>query len=171
MTALVYAREPLVQARGEAAALVAAHWDEVAHDQACRRLDPDWDAFLQLEAAGQLFLMTARLPRSDGVRGELVGYVLAILRPHFHARGQRIAFIDAVYLAPPYRAAGVRLLRHADTALATLADFIYWHVKPERDFGPTLQRCVAVGQERPATHRYHFIETIWGRATGRDKGG
>lgn len=151
---LAYARESLMAIRDEMTALMAAHWAEVAHDRDTRELDPDWDAFAALEQAGQIYTLTVR---SEGV---LVGYLVAIVRPHLHARKTLTAYVDAVYLAPIARRgrAGDRVLRHADTALEALgAEFIYWHVKAERDFGPLLDR---IG--------YHDVETIKGRAV---KGG
>lgn len=150
---LTYARESLRAIRDEMAALMAAHWAEVAHDRDTRALDPDWDTFFGMEAVGQLYTLTVR---HDGA---LAGYLVAILRPHLHARKTITAYVDAVYLAPVARRglAGMRFLRHADTALAALgAQFIYWHVKAERDFGPLLDR---IG--------YHDVETIKGRAVTR----
>lgn len=152
---LVYAREALMAIKDEMTALMDAHWTEVAHDRDTRALDPDWDAFAALERAGQLYTLAVRH------QGALVGYLVAILRPHLHARNTLTAYVDAVYLAPIARhgLAGARFLRHADTALAALGvDFIYWHVKAERDFGPLLDR---IG--------YHDVETIKGRAVVRSK--
>ena len=153
MTVLVYAREAMATVRPEMAALLAAHWQEVAHDKEVRTLDVHWEAFDALEAAGQLFVMTVR---SDGV---LVGYLAAFLRPHLHSRSTISAYVDALFLSPSVRQgrAGARFLAYADAALAAQADFIYWHVKPEKDFGPILQRSLG----------YHYVEAIWGRATAR----
>jgi hypothetical protein len=150
---LVYARETMAMVRPEIAGLLAAHWDEVAHDKDSRELDVHWEAFEALEAAGQLFLMTVR----DG--GALVGYVAAFLRPHLHSRRTISAYVDALFLSPVARAgmAGARFLKYVDAALAALADFIYWHIKPEKDFAPILQRSLG----------YHYVEAIWGRATNR----
>jgi hypothetical protein len=151
---LVYAREAMATVRPEIADLLAAHWEEVAHDKDARELDVHWEAFEALEAAGQLFLMTVRHS------GALVGYVAAFLRPHLHSRKTMSAYVDALFLSPVARKgskAGARLLKHTDTALSGLADFIYWHVKPEKDFGPILQRSLG----------YHYVEAVWGRATHR----
>jgi hypothetical protein len=153
MTTLVYARETLAAARPEMAALIAAHWDEVAHDKDVRVLDVHWEAFEALEAAGQLYMLTVRRD------GEMVGYMAAFLRPHLHSRGTISAYVDALFLSPSVRQgrAGIRFLAYADAALSSLADFIYWHVKLEKDFGPILQRSLG----------YHYVEAIWGRATAR----
>lgn len=136
----------------EASALIAQHWDEVAHDQQDRLLDVDWESFEALEKNGQFYLLSAR---DDG---HLVGYVVAILRPHFHSKGTMSAYVDAIFLSKDARKnnVGIRLIQMADTALDSLADFIYWHIKPERNFAPILKRL-----------GYHFIEEIWGRTSHR----
>lgn len=153
MSTLVYARESMAASRHEAAALMAAHWDEVAHDKDVRKLDVDWEALEAIEAAGQLFLMTVRS------NGTLVGYLSAFLRPHLHARGTISAYVDALFLSPEVRRgmAGARFLAYADAALAAQSDFIYWYINPEKDFGPILRRSLG----------YHYIEAIWGRSTCR----
>lgn len=153
MTTLIYARETLATVRPEVDALSLTHWDEVAHDKNTRVLDVDWPAFEALEKAGQLFLMTARADK------KLVGYLFAFLRPHLHSRQTMTAYVDAMFLAPSARlgSAGARFITYADAALAELADYIYWHIKPEKDFSPILQRSL----------KYHYVEAIWGRATGR----
>lgn len=150
---LTYARESLMAIKDEMAALMAAHWAEVAHDRDTRELDPDWEAFAALDQAGQLYTLAVR---SDGA---LAGYLVAIVRRHLHARKTLTAYVDAVYLSPAARRglAGARFLRHADRALAALgAEFIYWHVKRERDFRPLLERA-----------GYHHVEDIMGRAVTR----
>ena len=148
---ITYQREAVARIILEMTALTQAHWAEVAHNQDSRKLDPDWDTFKALDAAGQSFLMTARMD------GELVGYVFAILRPHLHSKGTQTAYVDAIFLSPQARRnnTGLRLLQLTDSALSQVADFVYWHVKPERDFSPLLKRM-----------GYEFIESIWGRAPG-----
>lgn len=150
---LTYQIETLATAKPGFLELAVAHWDEVAHDKDSRELGIHWEAFEALEAAGQLFLMTVR---HDGL---MVGYMFAFLRPHLHSRKTMTAYVDLLYLAPVARKglAGARLLKYADAALAKQADFIYWHVKPEKDFAPILRRSFG----------YHFVESIWGRATNR----
>lgn len=159
---LVYARAQLVGTglRAEVQALLEQHWLEVAHDKTTRVLDPDWAEFEAMEAAGALYILTVRTPANVG--GDLVGYACAFTRPHLHSRATLTAYVDALYLAPQARQgrAGARFLKFIDTALAALGvDYIYWHIKPERDFAPILQRSLG----------YHFVEAIWGRAVAKVK--
>lgn len=149
---ITYSRENLDRSKNEATELIAQHWDEVAHDQQDRLLDVDWESLEALERNGQLYILTAR---DDG---RLIGYVAAILRPHFHSKGTMSAYVDAIFLSKAARKnnVGIRLIQMANTALCELADFVYWHIKPERNFAPILRRL-----------GYHFIEEIWGRASHR----
>lgn len=156
VTSLVYARAHLAgtNLRTEVQALLEQHWLEVAHDKTTRVLDPDWAQFETMEAAGALYILTVRSA------GDLVGYACAFTRPHLHSRATLTAYVDALYLAPGARkgSAGARFLKFIDTALAALGvDYIYWHIKPERDFAPILQRSMG----------YHFVEAIWGRAVAK----
>jgi L-amino acid N-acyltransferase YncA len=141
--------------KSEVQSLLEQHWEEVAHDKTTRTLDVDWDTFDALEASGQLYILCLRKS------GVLIGYLAAFLRPHLHSKATLTAYVDAMYLSPSARlgSAGARFLKYADTALSALgADYIYWHIKPARDFAPILQRSMG----------YHFVEAIWGRAV---KGG
>ena len=149
---ITYSKESVEQIKLEASELISSHWDEVAHDQSDRELDVDWDAFEALERHGQVHIITARN------EGRLIGYVVAILRPHFHSKKTRSAYVDAIFLEKNSRKnnVGIRLIQMADTALGQLADFTYWHIKPEKNFAPILRRL-----------GYHFIEEIWGRASHR----
>lgn len=157
---LIYARGQLAgtRLRTEVQTLLEMHWAEVAHDKTTRQLDPDWAQFEAMEAAGALYILTVRTPANVG--GALVGYACAVTRPHLHSRATLTAYVDALYLAPAARQgrAGARFLKYIDTALAGLGvDYIYWHIKPQRDFAPILQRSLG----------YHFVETIWGRAVAK----
>lgn len=153
---LVYAREPLAKVRPDMVELMATHWDEVAHDKDTRELDVDWPTFQALESIGQLYILAVR---HEGV---LVGYMFAFLRPHLHSRKTVTAYVDVIFLSPEARKgmAGIRFLEYCDVALAAQADYIYWHIKPEKDFAPILERRLG----------YHYVEAIWGRTTNRVKG-
>lgn len=156
---ITYQREKLAAVRPELPRLMQLHWDEVAHHKDCRVLDPDWQQFELLEKNGQLLILTARDESADGA---LIGYMGAFIRPHLHSRGLLTGYVDAIFLDPTARrnSAGVRLCNLTDLALNSMVDFIYWHVKPERDFSTLLKRQGCA-----------FIEGIWGRPTSRLAGG
>lgn len=66
-------------------------------------LVPDWAEYVRREAAGILFLVTARLD------GELVGYITIQVAPGFHYATTTTATTDIVYIVPEYRNRGYAL--------------------------------------------------------------
>ena len=154
---LTYARETVAQAKPGVMLLVQEHWDEVGSDKTIRKLDPDYESFAALERQGQLHILTVR---DSGV---MVGYAVSVIHQQLHARGAKSAMVDAVFLTRSARQGrvGISFLKYVDAALVAFgANFIYWHIKPERDFSPVLQRMVSP--------RYQFIESVYGRSTHKD---
>ena len=82
----------------EIAALLPAHWQEIALDKEYIPLNMDLGAYAMLERQGILQVVTAR------VEGEtLVGYFITFIRCHLHYCQSLTAFEDMYYLAPAYR--------------------------------------------------------------------
>jgi hypothetical protein len=77
--------------------LTKEHWEEVALDKDRVRLDPDWPAYLELEARGQCKVFTVR------VQGRLAGYSIWFVRPHLHYKSTLHGMGDVFYLDPEYR--------------------------------------------------------------------
>ena len=149
---IAYERISLKTFRDEGEALRAEHWQEVGHSKEVRTLGLNWPAFEQLEREDALYVLGVRL---DGV---LVGYTVSILRPHLHSVDTLFAHVDLIYLQPKARqgAVGARLIKHTDTALQAVgAQFITWHVKPEKDFAAILRR-----------NGHALIESIYGKRCG-----
>jgi GNAT superfamily N-acetyltransferase len=90
--------------------LAAREWDEVVGDD---KMDVDWDAFIRAEEAGVLKLFLAR----DGQT--VVGYLAALLTVSFTRAAERVASVEAFYVLPERRAAGVgaRLLAFSEACL------------------------------------------------------
>ncbi|MBM9403430.1 GNAT family N-acetyltransferase [Gluconacetobacter azotocaptans] len=111
---IVYRVEPWSAALADMRPLWAAHFHEVAADQARVPLDMDLAAYAALEAAGALHVVTMR----DGDR--LAGYLVAMVWPHLHHRSTLHAFFDLYYVRPADRrwTAGLRLFREAERTLA-----------------------------------------------------
>lgn len=63
-------------------------------------LDPDWDSFLALEAAGALRLYTVRR------RGRLAGYWAFVVRADLHYKTQLTASGDVLFLHREFRKGG-----------------------------------------------------------------
>jgi len=89
------------------------HWREVARDHIAVPLAVGYGAYEELEAAGRLHVLTARL------RGRLVGYVVTIVQPHLHYAGTLFGTFDLFYLLPELRRGwrGVQMFRAAERSL------------------------------------------------------
>lgn len=132
MSELVVAREPLPNIlESGLAALLLAHWGEVAHDRAEIALDPDWDGYLEDERQHRFIAWSARRD------GELVGYnAFFTVRPR-HYRANLFAINDVIYLKPGERgASGVQLIIEVEKALKVLgATKVFYHVKTDAILG------------------------------------
>ncbi len=78
-----------------------AHYEEVAPMKDINKMAPDWANYREMQDMGQLIFLTAR--NHDG---EMVGYMVVVVRPHLHYRRTKVAIDDLHYLAPEYRGAG-----------------------------------------------------------------
>ena len=114
MPPLVYAVDPWSTYAADAVKLWPLHWEEIALDKDHVPLDVDMERYAELDAAGQLHIVTAR---DDDER--LQGYVLYVTMPHLHYKSTLHAFMDVLYLAPMHRKglAGYRLLTWAESTL------------------------------------------------------
>lgn len=92
--------------------VIPVHYDElcVAKDFP---LDPNWEAYGRVYAAGMLKCITAR------TEDELVGYALFIVQPHIHYKTCKTAFEDVYFLKKEHRLGrtGIRLFQFAEEAL------------------------------------------------------
>jgi GNAT superfamily N-acetyltransferase len=122
----------------EGSELIKRHWDEVAFCKDKVPVEPDWNAFKEIEAKNSLFVMVAR---DDG---KLVGYAFFILHYLLHYKSCYAASNDAIFVAKEYRKKGLlglRLIKQCEKELKKLgAHRIFWHVKPTNDWTPILKR-------------------------------
>ena len=116
MAELAFRQESFTALRPELEPLFERHWREVALNQDTVPLDPDWDSYAVMEAAGLYSMTTARA----GIM--LVGYVGLIVSRALHYRTLLCAEPDLLWLAPEHRAgtAGLRLLKAAESAVIAL---------------------------------------------------
>jgi GNAT superfamily N-acetyltransferase len=77
--------------------LFERHWLELGSNRDTIKLDPDWDRYLAMDAAGLLVVTTAR------VAGVLVGYIFNIVGPHLHYRSTAHAELEMFWLDPAWR--------------------------------------------------------------------
>jgi hypothetical protein len=88
--------ESFTERLAELAPLFPLHWEKLAGDRDSVALDPRYDVYAALEAAGELMLLTLR------DRGRLVGYWVAVISPGLHYRGCLTATMDIWNLLPDY---------------------------------------------------------------------
>jgi GNAT superfamily N-acetyltransferase len=136
---LSFAVESLMAVADEAKPLLLEHWEEIALNRNDTPLDPDWDLYAKLDAAGVYHAVTARLD------GALVGYSSYIIqRRNLH---YKFCFADSdiFFLRKDQRRglAGARLLQFAEASLkAKGVERLFTKTKlaPEHDLGPLLDR-------------------------------
>lgn len=136
MTELTFQRERVADCLDEIKPLLAMHYDEIAHDKDIP-LDPDWDAYLKMDAIGMLRVFTAR------TADHLVGYVVFFVNYNLHYRGSKRAAQDVLFLHPGVRRGltAYRFITWCDTQLrAEGVQIVAQHLKVAHDFGRLLER-------------------------------
>lgn len=76
------------------------HWEELALNQKQVPLDPQYDVYLDKDAAGQMMLVTLRSA------GELVGYFVGFIQPGLHYKTCLTLTMDIFYVLPEHRGNG-----------------------------------------------------------------
>ena len=110
---ITYQQESIASCKGEIEYLLYEHWEEIALNKEVIKLNPDWDAYYELEDTGSLKIFTAR---SDG---NLIGYFVVVCRNHLHHIDHIFAFNDLIYLRKGHRKGftGAKLMKFAEKCL------------------------------------------------------
>jgi GNAT superfamily N-acetyltransferase len=110
---ITYQQESIASCKGEVEHLLYLHWEEIALNKEVIKLNPDWDAYYELEDTGSLKIFTARFD------GELVGYFVVLCRKHLHYVDHLFAFNDLIYLRKDHRKGftGAKLMKFAEKCL------------------------------------------------------
>jgi GNAT superfamily N-acetyltransferase len=110
---LKYQQEFVSQVKDECQYLIELHWNEIALNKDVIKLNPDWEAYQDLEDKQKLRVFTAR------DEGKLVGYFVVIVGSNLHYKDHLFASNDIIYLHSDYRKgfAGVRLIKFAERCL------------------------------------------------------
>lgn len=90
--------EPWAVYMRDCQALWAEHYSEIAVRKDQMAMKPDVDAYRALDANGALSILVGR-----GPAGRMVGYVLAVVRPHLHYADVLCGFEDAYFLTKDER--------------------------------------------------------------------
>ena len=95
---MTYQQESLVTCKSDAIPLLERHWEEIALHKDKIKLNPDWDAYADLEDAGVLKIFTAR-----DAGWKLVGYFVVFVKAHIHYKDHLFAYNDIVFVDQDYR--------------------------------------------------------------------
>lgn len=117
--------------------LFKEHYQEVALNKSVMHLNPDWDAYRNLEQAGKLFCVAAFLGE------ELIGYSVNFLGPHLHYSDMCYAQNDLLFVAEEHRKTrvGLDLIRHTEgLAKVKGAKMMLWHAKEETKLAAIMPR-------------------------------
>ena len=103
------AHECLASVKEDIKPLIEKHWELVALNQGAIKLNPDWEQYAKLDAAGILRVFTAR------ESGELVGYCVLVVSRSMHYKDHIFANNDVTFVLPDHRAGatGYQLLKYA----------------------------------------------------------
>tara|TARA_R110000822_G_scaffold310366_1_gene442849 strand:+ start:1486 stop:1950 length:465 start_codon:yes stop_codon:yes gene_type:complete len=104
------AHECLSNVKEEIKPLLHKHWELVALNQGAIKLNPDWERYAELDAAGILRIFTAR------DNGQLVGYCVLLVSQSLHYKDHIFAVNDVVFVLPDSRAGatGYHLIKFAE---------------------------------------------------------
>lgn len=136
-SAPVFSVERYQDTIAEVRLLYPAHWAEIALDHAAIPLEPDYERYDALAAAGILHLVTARVQR------ELIGYHLSMIHGHLHYKSSLTCFTDIFYLKPEHRNGftGYKMLKFFRDSVRTMGvQKVYMGTKLSHDIGPLLER-------------------------------
>jgi len=108
-----FQQEFLATAATDAKELLELHWEEIAINKEKIKLNPHWEAYVDLEDAGQLRIFTAR--END----KLIGYFVVIVGINLHYKDHVFAVNDILYLHKSWRRGltGVKLIKFAEKCL------------------------------------------------------
>ena len=104
------AHECMASVKEDIQPLIKKHWELVALNQGAIKLNPDWERYAELDAAGILRIFTAR------DNGELVGYCVLLVNHSLHYKDHIFAINDVVFVLPDSRAGatGYHLIKYAE---------------------------------------------------------
>mgnify|MGYP003152584943 CR=1 FL=1 len=105
-----FAHECLASVQEDIKPLLIKHWELVALNQGKIKLNPNWEEYARLDAAGTLRVFTAR------ESNELVGYCVMIVGRSIHYKDHIFANNDVTFVLPDHRAGatGYSLLKYAE---------------------------------------------------------
>lgn len=151
---VTYQQEFMATVVPDMQSLLEQHWQEIAVNRDKIKLNPDWEAYADLESAGIARAFTAR----NG--GILVGYFVVFCKQNIHYRDHVFAVNDVIYLHPDYRKGmtGVKLIKFAEKCLAEDGvSVLVINTKTHRPFDAVLEHL-----------DFSLTERVYAKYIGRD---
>jgi GNAT superfamily N-acetyltransferase len=110
---ITYQQEFLDTVEKDIKPLLQDHWEEIAVNKSVIKMNPDWEAYHNLEDNGALKIFTARFD------GELIGYFVVLIRNHIHYKDHIFAANDVLFLKQEHRKGltGPKLMKFAEKCL------------------------------------------------------
>lgn len=110
---ITYQQEFLLTCRKEAEVLIKEHWEEVAVNKEKIKLNPDWEAYEDLEKVGRIKIFTARDDE------KLIGYFVVFVGRNIHYKDHIFATNDIIFITEKYRKGflGAKLIKFAKKCL------------------------------------------------------
>lgn len=134
---MIYQQEFIDDVYEDCQDLIEQHWEEIALNKDKIKLNPNWDAYKQLEGIGAFRIFTAR------DEGKLVGYFAVFVEPNLHYQDHLFARNDVIFLQKEYRKGfcGTRLIKFAEKCLKEDGvSVLMINTKTHKDFSPVLER-------------------------------
>lgn len=114
--------------------LLVEHFAESEHFKDIE-LEPNFDAYAQLDNAGMLRVFTVRVDK------ELVGYSILFVMPSYHYKNSIQAHHDVLFVKKDHRGIGRSFIQFCDSELRDEGvQVVYQSVKLSANHGPLLQR-------------------------------
>lgn len=132
-----FAEETYYQVVEDIKPLIKQHWEQIAVNKDKIKLNPDWQAYEDLNLAGHLKIYTAR------DNGKLVGYFIVGVSTHIHYKDHKFANNDILFVQPNSRAGmtGYKLINFAEQQLKKLGvSVININTKTHAPFDKLLER-------------------------------
>lgn len=117
--------------------LIKEHWFEIANYKSKVKLEPRWQALLQLEQENRIILLVLRKNKC------MIGYCMFVLNNHLHYANLLTATNDVLFVTATERKSklGFCLITESERYLKTInVDKVTWHMKPHRSFAKLLHR-------------------------------
>jgi len=146
-----YVVETLGECLDEMKPLLEKHWEEIALHKDKIELNPDYDKYQEMEDAGTLHIVTAR------IGGRLVGYFISFIMLHPHYKDHSFAVNDILFVDMSYRrtTVGVGMFKYAENKLKEMGVSVI--MVSMKTHAPFDQLCESLGYDNVERNYSKYI--------------